>query len=380
MKMANLGAMNILIAPDKFKGSLSAIAVCDAIEAGLMRFDPATEVQKLPLADGGEGTLDVLRSCLDLQTISRTVSDPLFRPVTASYQMGGEIAYIEMAAASGLPLLTAAERDCRYTTTLGTGELIADALHKGAKEIYLFVGGSATNDAGIGMAQALGYRFLDKSDQALQPVGDNLVHIHRILPPEKALPEALRCFVVCDVQNPLYGPDGAAHVYGPQKGASPATVAALDLGLQHVAALFRDQLSRDVAMIPGAGAAGGIAAGAMVFLHARIRPGIQTLMDLVGFDEFAQKADLILTGEGKMDMQTLSGKVIYGVAMAAQQLGKPLGVICGASEVSTADIEKLGIARVLPVMNGTVPLDEAMQDAAKWVSLRAYELMADWLI
>lgn len=369
--------MNILLAPDKFKDSLSAQAVCDAMEAGIRRFDPTIHVRQLPLADGGEGTLEVLRSHLNLEPVRVATTDPLFRPMEADYLIGEGKAFIEMAAASGLVLLSPAERDCRKTSTYGTGLLIADALQKGATDIYLFVGGSATNDAGTGMAQALGYRFLDESGQALSPIGENLVRISRIGLPEQVLP-AVRFTVVCDVQNPLYGPNGAAHVYGPQKGASPEGVAELDLGLRQIATLFREQLGQEVAQVPGAGAAGGIAAGALAFFQATIRPGIQTLMQLAGFDAAAREADLIFTGEGKLDSQTLAGKVIAGIAEAAQQWNKPVCVICGVLEVAETELQKRGIARVLPLMDGTLSREEAMQHADKWVEQRAFELLRDW--
>ena len=324
--------MKILVAPDKFRGSLSAEEATEAICEGIAQGDPHSAAIPFPLADGGEGSARILTIHNRGTMVRTTVSNPLFKPVEADYGISGDgkTAFVEMAAASGLHLIEPGKRNCYHTTSYGTGELIVDALNRGVKNIVLGLGGSATNDAGMGMAAALGYRFPDKDGNELEPVGRNLAWIDRI--------DASNAFsgltrpdvrVACDVDNPLHGAQGAAHIYGPQKGASPQEVEQLDRGLVRFASVVKDQMGKDTATVPGAGAAGGLGAGCLAFLDAALVPGTRLIMEDSGFEERLAGSDLVITGEGRLDEQTLRGKVVDIVCRMASALGKPVLVLCG---------------------------------------------------
>ncbi len=367
--------MNILIAPDKFKGSLTAKEVCAAIAEGVWRHDPHHHIKQIPLADGGEGTLDVLDQYLDLETVPVQVCDPLFRPIQASYKRSGTTAYIEMAQASGLDLLAPDERDCLLTTSLGTGQLIYDGYQKGVRTFYVFVGGSATNDAGWGVLQALGIVGMDK-ETALKPTGENLARLNQWDTSGLFVDRDEMVFhMVCDVRNPLFGPMGAAQVYAPQKGADPAAVQVLEKGLKNFAAVMQQETGRIIHQFPGSGAAGGVAAGISGFFPTQIQSGISTIMELVGLPTAVAEADLVITGEGKMDHQTLAGKVIAGVHELCHNAGKDLGVICGSLDLTPTEVTHMGFWKVLPLMREGTSLDEAMQQAAQLVSDRTHEMM-----
>ena len=371
--------MQLVLVPDKFKGSLTAPEVCHLVERGVKRYDPTLRVQSIPLADGGEGTLDILIPLLGLEIVRTTVPDPLFRPIAAHYGRQGEVAYVEMAVASGLPLLSETERDPLRTTSLGTGALVRHAIERGARRVYLFVGGSATNDAGLGMAQALGYRFLDAPGQELSPVGDNLIRVVRI-EKEQLLPQLanVEIRVVSDVNNPLYGPQGAAQVYAPQKGATAAAVDWLEQGLINIADQMQDSSGDDVRNVPGAGAAGGIGAGAVAFLGAQLLPGIDTILDLCQARPAIAGADLVMSGEGKIDAQTLHGKVVKGVGQVCQHHGVPLNVICGTLEASPAELKQLNVQRAYAVKEGSMTLTEALASTEARVEALAYRMIADF--
>ena len=322
----------VLIAPDKFKGSLTAEEVTAAIAEGIRSIDPSVSVICFPLADGGDGTARILALNNHGNMVKVRVNNPVFEPVEAEYGISGDglTAFLEMSAASGLRVLAREKQNCFHTSTYGTGELILDALRRGAHRVIMGIGGSATNDAGIGMAAALGFRFLDEQGRTLDPVGRNLARISRIdasQVPERNYP--VEVLVACDVDNPLFGPRGAAFVYGPQKGASPVELDLLDQGLMNFARVVREQMRLDVAEVPGSGAAGGLGAGCMVFLNARLVPGIQLVMEQSGFEEAARQCDLIITAEGKVDEQTFRGKVIDGVCRVAAKYHKPVLVVCG---------------------------------------------------
>ncbi|MBL7113612.1 MAG: glycerate kinase [Bacteroidales bacterium] len=324
--------MKILIAPDKFKGCLTAEEVTEAIVEGLHAVDPSIEVIPFPLADGGDGTAQILTKHMNGRMVEAVVHDPLLRSINATYGISGDglSAFIEMSAASGLRLLTEEERDCTLTTSLGTGELIRDAIHRGARKILLGIGGSATNDAGIGMASALGYSFADKNGTHLEPVGKNLVRIAGIDDSNLFFfLEEIEVTVACDVENPLYGENGAAYVYAPQKGANPEQVKDLDNGLRNFAEVVDSKYNRDINTFPGAGAAGGMGAGAMIFLNAKLVNGIKMVMDQTNFAEQVNRADVIITGEGRMDDQTFKGKVVDGVCRQASSRNKKVIAICG---------------------------------------------------
>jgi glycerate kinase len=333
--------MRILVAPDKFKGCLTAEEVTNAIAEGIRQVDPSLEVIPFPLADGGDGTARILTRHMKGRMVETIVHDPLLRSITATYGISGDgqSAFLEMSAASGLRLLSGEERDCTKTTSLGTGELIRDAIHRGASRILLGIGGSATNDAGTGMAAALGYRFFDKHGNPLEPVGKNLVHITEINDSGLLfLPDEMEVKVACDVDNPLYGKNGAAYIYAPQKGASPEQVKELDRGLRNFAEAVKSKYQQDISAYPGAGAAGGMGAGAMIFLKAKLVNGIRMVMEQTHFAEQLDKADLVITGEGRMDEQTFKGKVVDGVCQQAMSRNKKVMVVCGQNKL---DMEAL---------------------------------------
>lgn len=363
--------MKIVLAPDKFKGSLTGMQFCTVVEQGIKEVLPKAEIIKLPIADGGDGTIDVLEYHLRGTRINVKVNDPLFRKIESSYLYMDSIktAFIEMAGASGMALLKQEEQNCFYTTSLGTGEVIKDAIEKGAKAIILGIGGSATNDCGIGMATALGYKFEDEHGKELVPIGKNLSRIRVINSSYVISSLKLIDFkVACDVTNPLYGENGAAFVYGPQKGASPAEIKVLDQGLKNMSNLFKKQFNIDVQNIKGAGAAGGMGAGALVFLNANLLPGIDLVKESVDFDTKIKDADWIITGEGKLDSQTLSGKTIQGVLVSAKKQKIPVAAFCGSISLSKEDTNHLGISYTDSVMNSANSFKDAMQNSNKYLS------------
>jgi glycerate kinase len=321
-------AVHVLISPDKFKGSLSASQVCVALEKGIKKRRPKTVFTSLPLADGGEGTLEVIQQLHGGTWISADTFDPLMRPIQSEYVWLADqkTAYIEMARASGLALLSVKERNPLKTSTFGTGMLIADALKRGATHIILTIGGSATNDAGIGMAAALGWTFLDGEGATLDPVGENMIRIASI---SAAKPAYCSFTVLTDVSNPLAGSEGAAYVFAAQKGASPSVIKQLDKGLNNIASFFGS-----IASEPGAGAAGGLGAGARYFLNASIVAGSSWLMDKVHFNRALLKADFIITGEGKIDSSTWGGKVVSEVVKRCDKVFKQTILVSGAFEGS----------------------------------------------
>ena len=366
--------MKILIAPDKFKGSLSAKELCDAIEEGILKRKPDAQIIKFPLADGGEGSLDIINEHLDLKTVSLEVNDPLFRKITASYKIHDYTAYIEMASASGFDLLSEEERNPMHTTTYGTGEMIQDAINLGVEKIYLFIGGSATCDAGMGMAQALGFEFLDTEGNALKGIGKNLGEIDKILLPADETYTQIEFITLCDVKNPLFGKNGAAHVFAPQKGASIDEVKQLDTGLRNFAIKVNEYLDEKVQLIAGSGAAGGLGAGSIAFLGARLKSGIESIFDIVKFEKQLHKIDLIITGEGKLDKQTLDGKVISGVAEYSRKLGIPFNVICGDVDLDKTDLEELGVNKLASVMGAAKNRKDAFENTYSIVSQISEEL------
>jgi glycerate 2-kinase len=338
----------ILVAPLEFKGSLTAGQSARAIEAGVRQGWPEAEVRVLPLADGGPGTADALVEALSGAWHTAWVHDALGRPLQAQWASWSTGGVVEMARASGLSLLAPAERDARVTTTLGTGELIADALESGIRTLLVGVGGSATNDAGAGALQALGYRFLDASGRALPPGGAALRNLARIV--SDGVNPALRegeITVMTDVLNPLTGPTGASHVYGPQKGATPEHVEELDAALAHFAEIVVRDLDIDAAHLPGTGAAGGLSYGLLVGCGARISRGFDHLAKLLGLDAHLAGVDWVLTGEGRLDTQTLSGKGPLELARRAHKAGARVVAFAGKVEPDA--------------LAGDVPFEDAIQ-------------------
>ncbi|MFC4096603.1 glycerate kinase [Euzebyella saccharophila] len=367
--------MKFVIAPDKFKGSLTGFEFCNAVENGIRQVIPSAEIIKMPLADGGDGTIDVVQHYIKGEKTMVRVQDPLQRPIDAPYLYSREsrIAYIEMAEASGLWLLSPNERNCMHTTTFGTGQLIAHALELGAQELILGIGGSATNDGGMGMAMALGYRFLDVKGKELEPIGANLIHVHTIEEDQKAKElEKVSVKIACDVSNPFYGPNGAAYIYGAQKGASAAEIELLDQGLRNFAHVIERTFNTPIHEVAGAGAAGGIGGGALVFLNASMASGIDLIKELADFDNAIKGADWILTGEGQLDGQTLSGKTIDGVMKAAKAVKIPVAAFCGSLAIDRELQEALGITYATSIIKGIVNLEEAMEESFINLEFAAY--------
>ena len=338
--------MRVVVAPDKFKGSLTAAAAAGAIGEGLRSARPDLEVVLAPVADGGDGTVDAAVAA-GYRRVPVTVTGPTGEPVRAEFARSGDTAVVEMAAASGLRCLPGGRPAPLTASTYGTGELIRAALDDGARRVVLGLGGSATTDGGTGMAAALGARFVDAHGTELPPGGAALRHLHRLdltgLDPRLRTVEIV---VASDVQNPLTGPSGAAAVYGPQKGASPADVEQLELGLRRLAEVVADELGLNLTSLPGAGAAGGTGGAAVAFLGARLVSGIDLLLDLVRFPAAVQGAALVVTGEGSLDRQSLAGKAPWGVAQAAARAGVPVVAVVGCSELTPDEAAAGGFAEV----------------------------------
>lgn len=361
----------IIVAPDSFKGSLTAAQVAEACRLGILDEFPAAEVVCLPLADGGEGTVDALSASEGLMKVKCMVSDPLMRPVEAWYALSSDdkSAVMEMAAASGLTLLSESERDPLQTSTYGTGEMILDALRRGCRRFFIGIGGSATNDGGMGMLRALGYRFADASGNELDGVGADLARVAHIdvSAADPRLGEA-SFTIACDVDNPLFGPNGAAYVFAPQKGADEETVMQLDIGLRDFASVIMRDMRVDVSSIPGAGAAGGLGAAFCAFLGADLRKGIEMVLEAVGFDRAIAGASLIFTGEGSVDAQSLMGKVVSGVSSHAREAGVPV-VVLGGKVADRVALAKAGLT-ALPVVSGPMPLPQAMRPEVAEANVR----------
>lgn len=353
----------IVLAFDSFKGSVGSYDLALAAQKAIHAELPKCQVDIFPIADGGEGTLDAICSRLDTRRVFCHVSDPIMNVIEVSYAIttDSSTAIIELASASGLPLVPLALRNPMNTSTVGTGEMIFDALNRGCRDFILGIGGSATNDAGIGMLSALGYRFIDEKGEPLAPIGRNLIKIvsfdDSLVHP--GLKDS-RFTIVCDVSNPLYGSEGAAFVFAPQKGASIDDVILLDAGLRHFAAIIKSQKGIDIAFVQGSGAAGGMGGGILPFLNATLKPGIDTILEFLKFHEALVDADLVITGEGKIDSQTAMGKALGGVLNCAKEQGVPV-VALGGSLDSCEQLEEMGFTAVLSIQPAPVSLECAMQ-------------------
>lgn len=372
------GNKKIVIAPDSFKGSLSSTEAAQAMARGVQRVLPEAELVLLPLSDGGEGLVESLVTASGGELLEYEVTGPLGTPVTA--QMGlmgrGRTAVIEMAQASGLVLVPEAERNPLVTTTFGTGELIAKALDLGCDHLIIGIGGSATNDGGMGMAQALGVRFLDEEGELLGSGGGELARLASIdlsrLDPRL---EDVRIEVACDVNNPLTGPQGASHVYGPQKGATPEMVEFLDAALARYDRILQRDAGQDVGRVPGAGAAGGLGAGLMALLGGRLVSGIELVLSALDFETKAAGASLVLTGEGKFDAQSAYGKVPMGVARRSRALGVPVVVIAGTVLPSAEILHGEGVSAYFSIINRPMSLKEAMEGAVELLENQVAEVI-----
>jgi glycerate kinase len=374
--------VRVVIAPDSFKGSLSAWEAAAAIERGVKRAAPNCETVLLPLSDGGEGLVESLVEATNGTYHEFHIMGPLGEPVWAKLGVlgDGETAVIEMAQASGLTLIPEEERNPLLTTTYGTGELIRLALDLGCRHLIIGLGGSATNDGGAGMAQALGVRLLDSAGDSLGLGGAELARLASIdvseLDPRL---NNVKIQVACDVTNPLTGPQGASAVYGPQKGATPKMVEQLDQALANYAEVIRKDLGIDVEPVPGAGAAGGLGAGLLAFLRAELVSGIELVLNTVNFRAAVDTADLVFTGEGKLDAQSAYGKVPIGVARACKPMGIPVVVLAGSVELDTQPMYDDGITACFAVANGPMTLEESMDQAAKLLEFKAEQVMKVWL-
>lgn len=367
--------MRVLIAADSFKDALPASAVCAAIAMGLRERASTIEPIEFPLADGGDGMLDVLTRHLALNTVEVPTVDPLFRPINAPLGISrdGKLAVIEMAKASGIQLLNAAERNALLTTTLGTGKLVAAAIDRNVERIVLGIGGSATHDVGMGAASALGWRFLDGDHRALQPIGRELQSVAHIVPPAQAITP--RIDVLCDVTNPLLGEFGAAKVYARQKGADEQTIERLERGSKHFAELVHAQVNTNIDFhIAGAGAAGGLGFGALAFLNASLQRGVETILDLTAFERALEAADLVITGEGKLDSQTLQGKLLAGVCARATARNIPVIALAGEIAATEQQLQSLGLQAAYCINSSQTSKNEMLANTAKNLSATAANL------
>lgn len=354
--------MKIVIASDSFKGSLTSKDVARSAELGIRQVIPTCDVVAVNVADGGEGTLEAVVETLGGEFVIAKVHDPLGRQIDARYGVVGDTAMIEMAAASGLPLLQTNECNPWLTSTYGTGEIIMDALQKGCRNFLVGIGGSATNDAGTGMLQALGYRFYDKTGKEIENCcGGCLDKIVKI--DDSAVPTEVRdatFSVACDVDTPFCGPEGAAFIFAPQKGGDPEMVRKLDRGMESFAGVVQEKYGVNIVSIAGAGAAGGMGGAFYAFLQAHLKNGIEMVLDAIDFDRIIQGADLVITGEGKIDYQTAKGKTAAGVLRRAKQQHIPVIAIGGCVEICDS-LQQMGFAGIYSVVEENVPLDVAMQ-------------------
>lgn len=358
--------MHILIVPDSFKGSLSSTQVGERIRDGLRSVLPQASFRLLPVADGGEGTVEAVSAAAGGTAYSVQVAGPMGNPVSAQYAVLPDgTAVLEMAQASGLPLVPLPLRDPGRATTRGTGELISAALDQGCSRILIGIGGSATNDGGAGMARALGARFLDRNGQELAEGGGALEGLDRIdlsgLDPRLARAEFL---VASDVTAPLCGPQGASLVFSPQKGASPQQAARLDRCLAHYGQVLEATFHRPLVNLPGAGAAGGLGAGLMAFCNAQLQPGIDIIFDLLHLEQEAAQADLIVTGEGRIDATSATGKLLSGVGRLARQYQKPAIAFAGAVALADANLQAIGLQAAIPICDGPMALEDSLSQAS----------------
>lgn len=358
--------MKILIAPDSFKGSLEAVTFCEVATQAIHSIYPNAEVISQPMADGGEGLVDTLSSLDGAERISVIVQDPVGKAITANYAylQDSQTAIIEMAAASGLPLLKPEQRKAMKTSTYGTGQLIQDALSRGAKHFILGLGGSATTDAGIGCLSALGFQFLNTNQEHVSLDGEGLLALERIIPPNNLALDSISVQVACDISNPLYGETGAAYMFGPQKGASSEEVALLDQGLRNFARVVKKDLQLEVAELAGAGAAGGMGAG-LTLIGGRLESGFKIVSELLQLEQQFQthQFDLVITGEGQFNEQSQYGKVPVEVAKLAKKYKVFVVGIVGGIDFPIDDIHKLGIDAIFSITDRPLALEDCFKEA-----------------
>lgn len=357
--------MKFLFASDSFKGTLSSEKIIELLDQAAKQVFPGCETTGVPIADGGEGTVDAVIAVTKGQQRKVWVHGPLMEQAEASYGVfHGDSAIIEMASASGLPMVPVEKRNPLHTTTYGTGELIKDALDAGYRKLSIAIGGSATNDGGMGAMKALGVRFLDQEGKELSGIGADLVQVADIdisgLHPAVAETEFT---VMCDVNNPLTGPEGATYTFGKQKGGTPEILDAMEIGMKQYAGVIQEKIGMDVDQIPGAGAAGGLGAALCVFLKATLKSGIETVLDLIEFDELLEGVDLVVTGEGRIDWQSAFGKVPSGVGQRCKAKGIPAVALVGGMGNGAEKIYEFGIDSIIPTINGAMEIQEALDRA-----------------
>lgn len=355
--------MKIIVAPDKFKGSLTSLQACKAIEAGILQTVPGAKILLFPMADGGDGFDVVLQYYLRTKTIECNTVDPLMRPICATYQLNAvdKTAIIALSAASGLVRLKEEERNPLHTSTYGSGIMIQHAINNGAEKVILGLGGSATNDAGLGILAALGFQLLDQEGNPVTPEGKNLLNIQRIIPPS-ALPGA-NFQIASDVENTLCGEAGASFVYASQKGALEQDIVFLDKGLQHIAEIMKASTGKDVAGIQGTGAAGGVAAGLMAYFNCNIIPGAKLVMNASNISEDIIGTALIITGEGRLDMQSTNGKVVQHIADLGMQYSVPVMALCGSLALDQQQVKTAGLTAAFQIIKDSITPQYAMDNA-----------------
>ncbi|PHA02672.1 glycerate 2-kinase [Bacillus pseudomycoides] len=373
--------MKIIIASDSYKESLTALEVCKAVEKGFRSIYPEAEYIKIPIADGGEGTVQALVDATQGKIVKIPVTGPLGNVVEGFYGLSSDerTAFIEMAAASGLHHVPLDKRNPLLTTTKGTGEIILHALEQGVHHIVLGLGGSATNDGGAGMLSALGVRFFDSDNRVIEPNGGNLNYITSFdMSQLDSRLKKVKIEAACDVENPLTGRTGASFVFGRQKGATDEMIERLDCNLKHYAQLIKQTFHIDIECIPGAGAAGGLGAAIVAFLHGTLRKGIDIVLDYTNFNAHLQDADLVITGEGRIDAQTVYGKAPIGVAKRAKKYNLPVIAIAGAVHLNHTPIYEEGVDAVFSVVSGVMTLEEAYEMGKKNIYITARNIAAVW--
>ena len=344
--------MKFVLIPDSFKGTLSSAQICGILKEGVEKHFPGSETVSIPVADGGEGSVDAFIAAVGGTKEHVTVKNPYFEDMDSYFGLidNGETAVIEMASCAGLPLVEN-RRDPRKTTTYGVGQLIVAAARKGVKKIIVGLGGSSTNDGGCGAAAAAGVRFYDEAGEEFVPTGGTTGKIRRIdLSGYDPILRSVEIVTMCDIDNPMYGPTGASHIFGPQKGADENMVLELDQGIMNLSQVITETIGKDISQIPGTGAAGAMGAGMIAFFGSRLQMGIQTVLDTVKFDQLIADADYIFTGEGKLDSQSLRGKVVIGIAQRARTQNKPvIAVVGGAEDSQIGRAYEMGVSAVFPI-------------------------------
>ena len=371
---------NILIAPDKFKFTLSANEVVEHVSS-VLEYHKDVNIYKIPLADGGEGTSVILSDFFNAKKVDILVNNPLLKKINTYYFFSEEnkTAIIDFSSASGLQLLTKNEQNPMFTTSYGSGEIILDAIKKSANKIIIGLGGSATNDFGIGAANALGYRFLDDNGEELLPIGKNMIYVSDI--DDSSVITSLNdveFISLCDVENVLFGKKGAAHIFAKQKGASNAEIDCLDRGLQNISNIVKNKYTKDTSYVIGGGAAGGFGAGAFTLLNASLKKGSDFIFDTINIDDYIKNCDLIITGEGKFDAQSLDGKLVGQLIKKADFYKKPIVIVCGISELKKEDVNSKYLHSVLPLFKEDVDIEFAKKNTKQMLFKRIAEVVADF--